>query len=433
MLAQPTDSSAATRISPMFVLGSNIALIVTRISPGHSIQDRSSISRGIHVVAEIIMDLLSAQVINKSAIVSHSDAFQSLVESDVIAANTENLIKEYRTKVLTWRDFDDTVFMNFDTYRISTSAFYPFKRQKSANNNTLLSEEEVSLSWSEIMPVEPKDKIDSPFGNHNDSLLPIAGPFDFPVKPAQDEEEGVYMVKFPHYAKMCPYPHDRVAKVPVVQAVSMIQWIERVFLSSRSSMEYMKDLLKGDLSAMYKFEEHAQIIHGMCDELVEKLAPQLFDPEDRCTPMLRHKEWHAENRKAFLDSIIRTQYQLVQELLLSEKAAHKDANVLALYANHIFQKAVLTLSAELNAFVHNISHITTPLIHKVFGASYLESWKLITAVLNIVTSMPSPLRQHLRDLEQSIVRSKAFTEDSDFSQHLAATRLINPVILSVKL
>jgi len=350
-----------------------------------------------------------------------------LLEPDVLTANCENIVKEYHTKIMGWKDFDETIFASFESFKIPPAGLYPFKRQKATNTN--LGDEDITISLNDIPPPpEDKTKIEPNFGITD--AAPLSGPFDFPPKSAGEEEEGVYLVKFPHYAKMCPFPHDKVGKVPIIQAISMLQWLERNFFNGRSSTDYLKEALNKDNAALDKLEDTIPLMHAMCEDLVEKLCPLLYDVEDMSVST-KIKEWAMNNRKTLKDHILKVQEQLIQELLVNEKTGHKDANILSLYLSQPFQKAVLAFSAELVSFIHNCQIITIPHIHRCLNASYLETWKLIPIALNLLSSMPGPLRQHFRELELAIVKSKAFIEESEFALHIQNLTSLSPNILQV--
>ncbi len=317
------------------------------------------------------------------------------------------------------------MFVNFESYKLPTAAQqYPFRRQKLSNSS--VPEEEITLSLNDVFQ-EVKTKMENCLPGLPGSAIdpyPLSASFDFRQKQFEEEAgESVFGVKFPHYVKMCPYPHDELAKIPIIKAVDMIQWMYRTFLCAKSPTDYIKDALKSDITAIGKFDELCGPIGASMGELADKLTQSLGeplgeDPDPLLGKPVAAKDWLAEYRKLVRDHVVRTQQMFVQDLVLNEKRINREANLLGIYGNMKFQCAALAVASEIVGFIHNSTQLNVPSIHKCCGTSFLETWKLIGTVLSVVSSMPPALRTHLRELEQSILKSRALAEDSEFALHV---------------
>jgi len=411
LFSQPPDSSLSSSTLYLLILVS----ICTRISPGHYFDDRENVFKSIAAIKENINELINNQVLSKGITMSFSNSIQALVEHDVLAKNIESLTHEYRTKILDWSDFDDSVFCSFDSIKILPCSIYSFKRQRNANNCFALDEVHIPLNVT-----FPESKMESKMQN-----LLAQEQYGQKKKPAEEE----ITVKFPYYAKMCPYPQDRVARVPIIKAIDMINWLGRNFIGTKSPMEYLKEELKSDTITLCKLEQAIPIVTKKTNELLDKL----FVEEKNGERISQTKLWLRENQKNVRELILRIHQQLIQELLFNERTLHKDINIIPLYTNTTLHKAVLCISSELVAFSQNMMSFSTDYIHKKLEASYLETWKLIDISLSMLTSMPSPLRSCLRNIEESILRHKVFAEGSDIARHIYNERFISDTVLMVLL
>lgn len=318
-------------------------------------------------------------------------------------------------KELSWKEFDESVFGMFENAKVTGCVVCPFGRQKSANgwSFTCLSDEIQIFLNSPPLETKSECKVSYLFGQDQ---------FDFHKKAIEEDNP---IMKFPYYAKMCPFPQDKAGRIPIVKAVDMLNWIDRTFLGSKSPMEYLKEVLKSDTFTLCKLEQTIPLVTAKSKELLDKLFPEESKDEELMDA------WTLGNRGNFREQITRVHQQLIQELLLNEKVLHKDINIIPLYTNEVFHKAILCIATELVAFAENSRTFSTSRIHSALEASYLETWKLIGVSLSVLTSMPGPLRSCLRNLEESILRCRAFEEDAEFAKHVAGMRVISNLVLDV--
>jgi hypothetical protein len=361
------------------------------------------------VIKENIIELINSRVLSRGAAMPFSNTVRALTEPDVLAKNVDSLVREYRTKFLDWNDFDDSIFYLFDSIKFSSCPVYPFKRQRNSNNCFALDEVQIPLN----------------------SALPETMMEGLVVQEQHEQRkeptEGEITIKFPFYARMCPYPQDKVARVPIIKAIDMINWLDRNFMTTKNPMEYLKELIKSDTVTLCKLDKAIPTATAK----IEKLLDKLFEEEKSEEGVTQAKLWLRENQLNIRGLISRIHQQLMQELLFNEKTIHKDIDIVPLYTNTNLHKAVLCIASELVAFSQNMMSFTTEYIHKKLEASYLETWKLIDISLSVLTSMPSPLRSCLRNLEESLLCSKVFAEGSELAQHIFNERLISDTILTV--
>eukprot|EP00826_Nyctotherus_ovalis_P054945 TRINITY_DN7252_c0_g1_i7.p1 TRINITY_DN7252_c0_g1~~TRINITY_DN7252_c0_g1_i7.p1 ORF type:complete len:276 (-),score=77.69 TRINITY_DN7252_c0_g1_i7:17-844(-) len=249
-------------------------------------------------------------------------------------------------KELSWKEFDESVFGTFENAKITGCVVCPFGRQKNANgwSFTCLSDEIQIFLNAPSLEIKPEHKVLYLFGQEQ---------FDLQKKAIEEETP---IVKFPYYAKMCPFPQDKAGRIPIVKAVDMLNWIDRTFLGSKSPMEYLKEVLKSDTFTLCKLEQTIPIVTIKSKELLDKLFPE--EKGEKQTDA-----WTLGNRANFREQITRVHQQLIQELLLNEKVLHKDINIIPLYTNEVFHKAVLCVATELVAFAENSVAFSTSRIH----------------------------------------------------------------------
>lgn len=322
--------------------------------------------------------------------------------------------------MLTWKDFDDRIFATFENYKAPNFQLSAFERQGLSNNLPLEAEVTLAISSTEA---ELKNK------KANDTAVENTLGQDCKLKQFEEEKgEKLAGVRFPHYVKMCPYPHDDLGKLPIIRAVFLIQWLYRVFISHKA-IDYSKDSMKTDMGMFYNFEEPSSISSNLI-ELVKTLEKTMEENMDE-SKLSGKADFIGIFKDLLRDHILKVQQHIVQELLQNEKGSNNDINSSQFYTNMKFQKAVLALGTEIVAYIHNYSEMTLGKICKAYEISCMDIWKLISPFLQAFTSLPYPLKVHLQELELSIVKIKAISDDSEFALHVSESQLMDSKTLQV--
>lgn len=393
----------------------HIDTLYSKVHVRHKVADPATVACNVSLVNEVLEELAKTQVVVKGPLRSESP--RAFVEAKVVNKNIEELVSRYRAKCITWKEFDSTIFGNFDSVTIISSNSVPFERQKEVNEGRLEKTTTLNLTSLPLNDNTLEDNVGSPHGSTPSE--------DAHKSESVDYEHNAVPARFPHYATMCPQAQDALEEIPVVKAIDVIHWLQQSVDSSNSSSCCLKKILK--VEEVHEIEKD---VFGKTSKLVQKLLIDYMNWENISVNCRMVREKYYKELKSY---ILRFNELLVKKLLLRERRDHKNANIVGLYKNERFQRAVLFVSTEVFAFAYNSMQISSSFICKTYKTSYVEAWKIVRKFIDLFNTMPRLLFLHFRLLEEKILQCKLFAENSIVSISIHKRKSTPNLVIEVHL
>jgi hypothetical protein len=80
--------------------------------------------------------------------------------------------------------------------------------------------------------------------------------------------------------------------------------------------------------------------------------------------------------------------------------------------NESFYRSLIACSIEIVFFVLNVSNIKFERLLEICKIQAFEFWRIINSFIGFDAHMPFPIKRHLFDIEQRILRTLAWKQDS---------------------
>jgi len=98
--------------------------------------------------------------------------------------------------------------------------------------------------------------------------------------------------------------------------------------------------------------------------------------------------------------------------LLQEEKKSDNKEFLSVLNNESFYQSLIACSIETVFFVLNVSTIKFEQLLKICGIQAFEFWRILNSFVGFDKHIPFPIKRHLFEIEQQILRNIAWKKDS---------------------
>ena len=194
---------------------------------------------------------------------------------------------------------------------------------------------------------------------------------------------------------------------PMTAAMEMYNWLHNIL--KKNQRKSKSGSLKANLESFFR-----NVDPSFKDKVLSQvgyMAQQAILSEGKASQQVASSQdkWGYENKKKLVISLF---YGCLEQLLLQEESKSSNDEFLSVLNNESFYRSLIACSIEIVFFVLNVSNIKFERLLEICKIQAFEFWRIINSFIGFDAHMPFPIKRHLFDIEQRILRTLAWKKDS---------------------
>ncbi|RHY33706.1 hypothetical protein DYB25_008548 [Aphanomyces astaci] len=228
-------------------------------------------------------------------------------------------------------------------------------------------------------------------------------------------------------------PRPAIAQTPVTAAVETNNWIRSVLMPLPP---HPSDTLRRHFDQCASMPEAAANIAQWTDELMNKLSLPTSHQQrllhvgstTSSTSSSSHVEGSLTKTKTMGLGLF---YKVLEALLDAEAVRIQSGDFSALLSNSSFTRALFACSMEVVLKAHSLVSLAFPQLLTTCDVDAFDFGKIIESFVKRAPQLPSELKRHMRDLEQTVLDSLVWASSSGLHPLLSNPQLKSAAILQL--